>query len=111
MRNKTIIKIDIGKEGGILKMKKYLLLVTIIMLAVSLKAADFDLYGRIGFGAWWMNTERFYDDSVGIARVIFNQILTTVTNGRNIKISGTFVKIDEKNRYPLIEGIGLQRIQ
>ena len=56
----------IDKKGGILKMRKYLLLIVIASFAVSLSAADFDLYGKIAFGAWWMKTERFYDDSVGI---------------------------------------------
>jgi tetratricopeptide (TPR) repeat protein len=50
------------------------------------------------------------NDSIGIARIVFNKLFTSLTNGKNIRISGTFIKIDEKNRYPLIEGVGLQKI-
>jgi len=45
-------------------MKKLLFLNVALFFAVSLKAADFDIYGRLGMSAWWMNSSRFYSDYI-----------------------------------------------
>ena len=45
------------------------LLFTILTLAaivLPLKAADFDIYGRMYPSVWFTKTERFYDDSIGL---------------------------------------------
>jgi len=49
--------------------------------------------------------------TVGMAKVIFNKIYSNLVNGQKATVSGKFIKIDDKSRNPIIEGIGLKVIQ
>lgn len=46
--------------------------------------------------------------SIGMAKVIFQKMFTNLTNGKKAVISGKFLKLDEKSRRPVIEGIGMK---
>jgi hypothetical protein len=50
-------------------MKKLLTAIIALAIVLPLKAADFDLYGRVAPGIWFTKRERFYDDSVGVDSV------------------------------------------
>ena len=47
-------------------MKKLLFALIAFAIVLPLKAADFDLYGRVAPAVWFTKKERFYDDSVGV---------------------------------------------
>lgn len=47
-------------------MKKLLTVIIALAIVLPLKAADFDLYGRIAPAVWFTKRERFYDDSIGL---------------------------------------------
>jgi hypothetical protein len=47
-------------------MKKLIFLAALFALTFSSNAADVDIYSKLKLGAWWIKTERFYDDSVGL---------------------------------------------
>ena len=49
------------------------------------------------------------NQTAGMARIIFNKILANLASGQEAIISGKFLKIDEKNRYPIIDGIGIKK--
>ena len=51
------------------------------------------------------------EQTAGMVRVVFKKILNNLINGQKTKISGKFLKIDEKNRCPIIEGIGIKNQQ
>ncbi len=46
--------------------------------------------------------------TIGMAKIVFKKILTNLTNGKEVILSGKFLKIDEKTRNPIIEGIGIK---
>jgi len=47
--------------------------------------------------------------SIGMVKVVFKKIFTNLTNGKKVMVSGKFLKLDEKKRIPVIEGIGIKR--
>lgn len=55
-------------------MKKLIFLIALFTLPFSSKSADVDIYSKLKLGAWWIKTERFYDDSIGL---IFDTNTTT----------------------------------
>lgn len=56
-------------------MKKLLTAIIALAIVLPLKAADFDLYGRVAPAAWFTKRERFYDDSVGVDTVSGDAII------------------------------------
>ncbi len=46
-------------------MKKVIIVFTLLLLAVPTLGADFEIYGKLGMKGWWINSERFYNDTVG----------------------------------------------
>ena len=62
-----------------LNMKKLLIVLTMLLIAVPISAGDFDVYGKIGMAGWWMKSYRFYEDSVkGIDTIITPEDTTIV---------------------------------
>lgn len=55
-------------------MKKLLTAIIALAIVLPLKAADFDLYGRVAPAVWFTKRDRFYDDSVGVDSVSGNTI-------------------------------------
>ena len=47
-------------------MKKLLIAVFALTIVLPIKAADFDIYGRMSPGLWFNKTEGFYEDSIGL---------------------------------------------
>ncbi len=45
-------------------MKKMIIVLTVLLFAVPILGADFEIYGKLGMAGWWMNTDRFYRDTV-----------------------------------------------
>ena len=45
-------------------MKKLLILITALSFAITLNAADFDIYGKMGMSAWWMKSEGLHMDTL-----------------------------------------------
>ena len=56
-------------------MKKLVTVIIALIIVLPLKAADFDLYGRVAPAAWFTKRERFYDDSIGVDTVSGDAII------------------------------------
>ncbi len=56
-------------------MKKLLTAIIACAIVLPIKAADFDIYGRVAPAAWFTKRERFYDDSIGVDTVTGNAII------------------------------------
>ncbi|MBU1078544.1 MAG: hypothetical protein KKH98_14695 [Spirochaetes bacterium] len=49
-----------------------------------------------------------HGQTIGVARVIFTRLITTLTNGKDVIVSGRFIKVDQTSRNPVIEGLHLK---
>lgn len=47
-------------------MKKVLFTFALFTLVTLTIAADVDVYGKLRLGTWWVRSERFFDDSIGL---------------------------------------------
>lgn len=47
-------------------MKKLLFVIAALTMITPAKGADFDVYGKINMGVWYMDFERFYDDTINV---------------------------------------------
>ncbi len=47
-------------------MKKLMLIIVVFSFLFPIQATDVDFYSEIKLGTWWLKTERFYDDSIGL---------------------------------------------
>lgn len=47
-------------------MKKIVTMLASIVFTLSANAGDFDLYGKFQLGAWWLRTNHFYNDTMGM---------------------------------------------
>ncbi len=67
-------------------MKKLLTAIIACAIVLPVKAADFDLYGRVAPAIWFTKRDRFFDDSTGLAIDTINGDTTTIIESDSLPL-------------------------
>ncbi len=78
-------------------MKKLLVFFSIITTVTTIQGSDFDIYGNINLGVWYLSPERFYDDTSKV-----EQTSTEVPPGSGNWVTETFVTMGMKDTMDII---------